>query len=43
MTVIKSSYSGVYNTMQDMDPTEPFHYMPTIIDKISQAGVTKDW
>ena len=41
MTVIKSSYSGVYNTMQDMDPIEPFHYMPKIIGKISQAGVTK--
>ena len=41
MTVIKSSYSGVYNTMQDMDPIEPFHYMPTILGKISQAGVTK--
>ena len=42
MTVIKSSYSGVYNTMQDMNPTEPFHYMPAIGGKISQAGLTKD-
>ena len=41
MTVIKSSYSGVYNTMQDMDPIVPFHYMPTIRGKISQVEVTK--